>query len=143
MNWENLLKDKKIKVTRARIDILKILQECQKSMTAEHIYSIFCEHNKDVNISTIYRSLELFEEKNIVDKVFLPEGVNGFSLKKDDHKHRLKCEICNKEILVHCPFKQIEELINSEANFKITDHSITLKGICEDCNDKNNKGKYN
>jgi len=24
MNWENLLKDKKIKVTRARIDILKI-----------------------------------------------------------------------------------------------------------------------
>lgn len=139
MNWEELLKDKKIKITRARIDILKILEEYNKSLTAEDIYSIFCEQSKDVNISTIYRSLELFEENNLIDKVFLPEGVNGFSLKKDDHKHRLKCDLCKKEILVHCPIKQIEEIINSEAGFKITDHSITLKGICEDCNQKKNE----
>ena len=143
MNWEKLLKDKKIKVTKARIDILNILEKSNKSLTAEHIYSICCEHNKDVNISTIYRSLELFEEKHIVDKVFLPEGINGFSLKKDSHKHKLRCEVCNKEILVDCPIKQIEEIINCEAGFKITDHSITLSGICEECNEKNNKEKNN
>lgn len=136
MNWEEILRGNKIKVTKARIDILNILQEANKSITVENIYSVCTKANNNVNMSTIYRSLELFEEKKLVDKIFLTEGVNGFSLKKDSHTHKLKCDICEKEVFIQCPIKQIQELINLEAGFKITDHSITLKGICEECEDK-------
>ncbi|MBL4932442.1 MULTISPECIES: Fur family transcriptional regulator [Clostridium] len=137
MKYEELLKEKKMKITKGRMAILNILEENNKSLTAEEIYSLLGEQDNDVNLSTVYRTLELFDDKDIVDKLFLPEGCYGYSLKRDDHKHLLKCDMCSKEVLVPCPIKQIQEIINSEAGFKITEHSIKLHGICDECNKKN------
>ena len=45
----------------------------------------------------------------------------------------------NKEIEVPCPMQQIEELLRNQTGFKVKEHNLTLKGICEEC--INNKKK--
>ncbi|MEQ8155898.1 MAG: Fur family transcriptional regulator [Clostridiaceae bacterium] len=136
MEYEKFLKEKNIKITKGRVAILGILEASSKSLTAEDIYLILESKKMDINLSTVYRTLDLFEGKQVAQKVFLMEGSYGYSFKRDDHRHLLKCELCKKEVLVPCPIKQIEEIINSEAGFTITAHKIKLSGICAECKGK-------
>ena len=45
------------------------------------------------------------------------------------HKHYIKCIKCNKiKELDNCPFDNIKL-----SGFEITNHSLKIEGICEDC----------
>ena len=69
MNWEVFLKENGIRITNGRILILKIIESSTKGLTAEQIYEMCKDKNENLNLSTIYRSVELFEEKGIVKKI--------------------------------------------------------------------------
>ena len=63
MDPKELLKMKGLKVTNGRIKILNILSKSENSLSAENIYQIYLKNNININLSTIYRTLELFYEK--------------------------------------------------------------------------------
>lgn len=133
MNFDSFLKNKGLKVTKARIAILNVLTNSQKSLSAECILDECKGLGADINLSTVYRALELFEEKGIIDKFSLNEGRFSYRIKGEEHKHLLQCSICHKEIEVPCPMKQIEELMQSETGFTLIEHNLVMKGVCDKC----------
>lgn len=136
MNLNDFLRDRGIKVTKGRIAILKILLNANKSMSVESILEECKGEGVDINLSTVYRGVELFEEKGIVDKFLLDDGVATYRIKGKDHKHLLKCSVCNKEIEVPCPMKQIEEIVQNETGFTMIEHNLVMKGVCKQCKNK-------
>ncbi|MPQ44047.1 Fur family transcriptional regulator [Clostridium tarantellae] len=136
MNTIDILKEKDIKITKGRIDIYNILINVENGITADYIYMECKKQKKNLNLSTIYRTLELFQEKDLIEKFDLGEGKNSYSIKKNFHKHKLECNICHKEIEVPCPMHQIEEMLKNQTGFKLTEHKLVLKGLCKDCDDK-------
>lgn len=133
MSIERILKENSIKITKGRIAILKVLGESQEPLCAEDIYNITKKMNININLSTVYRGLELFDEKGLVDKFILNQGVYMYKLKGEEHKHLLECDICHKEVEVPCPMKQVEALVELNTGFKLTEHNLVLKGICNNC----------
>lgn len=133
MDIQKILKDKNMKVTKARIKILMILVKKKEGMTAEEIFDICREENININLSTVYRTLDSFYDHNIIDKYLLEDGVASYKLHKANHKHLLECDICHKEVEMPCPIGQIEELIKRQTGFTLTEHNIEIKGICESC----------
>lgn len=136
VNIENVLRQNSIKVTKARRTIFDIILNSENSISAEFIYNTCVETGDDINLSTVYRTLELFEEKEIVDKFDLGEGRYTYCIKKNSHMHTLRCSLCNKEIDVPCPMHQVEELVKNKTGFTLTEHHLILKGICEQCKNK-------
>ena len=136
MESKEFLKSKNIKITKGRIEILNILKNSENSLSAEKIYQIFKENNENINLSTVYRTLELFVEKEITEKITLNDGVFSYRLKKQTHRHHLKCDICHKEIEIPCPMSQIEEIVQNETGFTLTQHDLVLKGVCRECKNK-------
>lgn len=136
MNSELYLKNKNIKVTKARIEVLDLLLNIEHAVSADFIYEKFKEDNISVDLSTIYRTLELLESKNIVDKFDLGNGKYNYVLKKEVHKHILECSLCHKEIEIECPMLQIEEIIKNKTGFTLTEHELKIKGVCEECKKK-------
>lgn len=136
MDSNVLLKSKGLKVTKARVAILNILSDSDHSLTVEMIFEKLKDLAIDINLSTVYRCVEQFEEKEIVDKFVLKEGIFSYRLKGEEHKHLLECSICHKEIQVPCPMKQIEELVQSETGFTLMEHNLIMKGVCKDCKKK-------
>lgn len=130
---QKLFKEKEIKVTKARIAIYELLSNEKTSLKADDIYNKCKIINKNMNLSTVYRTLEIFEEKDLIDKFDLGCGKNSYAIKKNFHKHMLECNLCHKEIEVMCPMQSIEELVKLQTGFELTEHSLTLKGVCEDC----------
>ncbi|WP_396136383.1 Fur family transcriptional regulator [Clostridium sp. SHJSY1] len=131
--FNDFLKRYGLKVTKGRIAILEVLTKANKSMGADAIFEECKNNGVDINLSTVYRALELFEEKEIIDKFALKEGICSYRLKGEEHKHLLKCTICNKEVQVPCPMRQIEEIVQSETGFTLTKHNLVMTGICEEC----------
>lgn len=134
MDTNNILKLKELKVTKARKEILEIfLGKKDTSLNAEEIFSICRRSGKNINLSTVYRTLDIFLEKEILDKFILENGVSVYKIHKKTHKHILECDICHKEVEVPCPLKQIEEIVREKTGFTLTEHSLKMKGVCDNC----------
>ncbi len=131
-----ILKEKNIKITKGRIEILNILKNSEKSLSAEKIHQIYRCNDININLSTVYRTLELFEEKDLIEKITLNDGVFSYKLKGITHRHHLECDICHKEVEIPCPMLQIQEMVQNSTGFTLTDHDLVMKGVCKDCKKK-------
>lgn len=135
MNIEQFLRGNSIKVTKGRIIIIEVLQGCNSAVTVEYIYEQCKNRNVIIDLSTIYRNLELFNNKGIVDKFDLGDGKYSYIINPNKHKHILECTICHKEVEIDCPIRQVEQIIKNKTGFTISEDELDLKlkGICEDC----------
>ncbi|CAB1252014.1 transcriptional repressor [Clostridium sp. WLY-B-L2] len=138
MDVEKCLRKYNIKVTKARLNIMDILCKSEEAINAESIFKKCKEKNVNVDLSTIYRSLELFEIKKIVRKIDLGQGEYSYSIIREKHKHILQCKICHKQIEIDCPMQQVEEIIKSKTGFVFEEEKLDfkIKGICRDCRKK-------
>ena len=132
MIWENYLKENGIRVTVGRISILNIIEASDKGLSADSIYTECKKQENNLNLSTIYRTLELLEEKNVIKKINI-DGPAIFVLKKENHKHILQCDVCHKSVEIPCPMEEIEEAIKAQVGFSLTKHKLELNGICDKC----------
>lgn len=131
----DLLKQAGLKSTKPRIDILKILEHANNPLTAEEIFSRL--NNKDINLSTVYRTLNTFKENNIVKKEVNKKKENIFSLVGEDN-HILVCVKCHKKmVLKGCPYHEANEELEKETGFLIQDHNTEIYGVCPDCQNDN------
>lgn len=137
MKAKEVFAEHSIKSTKARINIYNIMSDNNEGLKAEDIYNICRDKGVDINLSTVYRTLEIFEETNIVGKYDTGENSYKYFLNHETHKHILECSICHKEIELKCPMRHIEEMVKDETGFVLLDHELFMKGICKDCS--NNK----
>ena len=79
-----------IKRTRQREDVFRVLTEAEEPLTAMEIFRRVIANTQDSNyaISTIYRSLAVFEENHLVEKTTLMgEDMAVYEWKREQHKH--------------------------------------------------------
>ncbi|NLC34205.1 MAG: transcriptional repressor [Erysipelothrix sp.] len=126
-----LLEKNNIKITQTRLDILELLSTNDQFLNAYDIKERF----KSINISTIYRTLNLFDEKEIVSKRY-NEELNCFTYKFIEHKHshRLICIKCKHVFnTTFCPMEVYEQNREATHNFMITDYVFEIHGYCQAC----------
>ncbi len=139
MNCESCLKEKKIKITRGRVVILNIIYNSVEPITADSIYEKSFSEGNNIDLSTVYRSLELFASKDIVDKFDLGDGKYNYKIKEYKHKHKIECSCCHKKIEIDCPMIPIEELIKNKTGFVLLEHELKMKAVCQECLEKLSK----
>ncbi|MBU5269901.1 Fur family transcriptional regulator [Clostridium cochlearium] len=137
MNIEKFLKENKLRVTKGRINILEVLSCNKDAITAEYIYHKLKERDINIDLSTVYRNLEIFNKEGIIDKFDVGDGKYNYLINPYKHKHILECAVCHKEIEIDCPIKQLEQIIKNRTGFTIEEElDIKIKGLCEECSEK-------
>ena len=135
---DNILKKASLKNTKQRSSVLKIIESSDEPLTAEEIFKIMIIENSQINLSTIYRTLNLLTGKNVLLKTLKGDGTASYELNKMSHKHYITCSVCNSSALIEsCPIKDISEAVSEKTGFKVTGHSLQLTGICSECMKKN------
>ncbi len=139
------MKDEKlpegIKWTKQRKDIFEVLKGAKKPLSAHDIYQeILKDSSIDTTnfaISTVYRSLAIFEEKGLLEKsILLGSDTAVYELCEGNHKHYAVCLSCHKLVpLKHCPFEHInhDHMESEEGDFVVTGHKLELYGYCKEC----------
>lgn len=141
-NFKEKLKEKGCKLTLQRRSVLDVLIEHNNAhLSTEEIYDKVKEKYPEIGLATVYRTVQLFEEMGIVDRLNFDDGCSRFELASEDtvhHHHHLICEVCNKVFEVeHDLLDEIESEIERKYQFKIHDHNVMFYGTCKECAQKN------
>lgn len=127
-----------LKVTLPRVKILQVLESAaQHHMSAEDVFRVLLEAGDDVALATVYRVLTQFEQAGLVTRHNFEGGHSVFEIAQDSHHDHLVCVRCNQvaEFMDEAIERRQKE-IAAAAGFKITDHSLTIYGVCRACSDK-------
>lgn len=126
------------KLTPQREATIRILINHENEhMCADDVYMRLKEIAPDIGIATVYRTLELFSETKIVNKVNFGDGVARYDLRGDKEGHCHSHIVCNKcgsvEEIQEDFLESVEESIRKTYDFNVLDHSLMFHGICKKC----------
>lgn len=119
--------------------ILKVLYYSNKHLSAEEIsFELKKNYQMDIGVSTIYRTMNFFEELNIVNTLDIKNSAKKYELSLTMHHDHLICTSCHN--IIEFVDEQIEEKqieIAKENNFRLTNHIMVLYGVCSTCQNHN------
>ncbi len=133
------LKKAGLKATLPRLKILEILENSdeQRHMSAEDVYKTLLGHDEDIGLATIYRVLTQFEAAGLVTRHNFEGGHAVFELNEGHHHDHILCVKCGRvDEFVDETIERRQQDIASTRGFTITDHSLTIYGICGECQEK-------
>lgn len=124
-----------LKITTPRVKILNILENAkQRHVSAEDIYRMLIDAGEDVGLATVYRVLTQFEAAGLVIRHNFEGDHSVFELNQGEHHDHLVCVKCGKvKEFVDEVIEQRQQAIAQNAHFKMTDHSLNIYGICQNC----------
>ena len=137
MEKTDYLSGRGIKKTRQRAMLLEILEEADAPLTASQIHALYSQKDESAWLSTTYRTLDLFCEKGIVNKLIPMENSSAqYELDRHVHKHYAVCKGCQKVLGIEtCPMESLD-INTKEGVFHITGHRLEVYGYCDDCYSK-------
>lgn len=139
----NKLKYNGLKITKQRIAILDILEKSEQPISAEQIYIILLDENISVSLSTVYRTLDVMTEKNMVTKITISQdGKTLYEINCELHRHYLYCLRCNKILTIkHCPLENYEQSLIDKTGYDIVGHKLNVYGYCPECKKKETESR--
>lgn len=132
MNITELFKSKNLKLTKQRRIVLDLISLLKDEATAKNIASRCIN---DVDNSTVYRIIDLFMERGLLDKNLNYNNEIYYSL-KEEHGHYFTCIKCHKKEKIECPLEVVENKLEVNKGYKILNHTVQIEGICKKCLDK-------
>jgi Fur family ferric uptake transcriptional regulator len=124
------LRQQGYRITTARRAVLSALLGSTEHQTADQVVRIVKETSPDVDPSTVYRTLSLFEDLGIVEHAHLGHGPAVYHLGRT-HQH-LVCEVCGTVIDV--PVDALDSLageLQERYRFQLRPGHFALMGYCE------------
>ncbi len=139
--FKALLRTNGLKVTNQRIAILEVLNNRPgKHLTAEEIYDYVRKKFPDIGLATVYRTIQLLSELNLIDKLNLDDGYVRYEIgsrnqeESSHHHHHLICLECgNIYAFQDDLLENLENRIKEILGFEVTDHEVKLYGHCKKC----------
>lgn len=124
-----------LKVTLPRLKILEILANADPHhMSAEDVYKTLLESGDDVGLATVYRVLTQFETAGLVKRHNFEGDHAVFEIEQGEHHDHLVCVKCGRvDEFIDEAIEKRQEVIAKQSGFKMTDHSLTIYGICKRC----------
>ena len=139
---EKELKSVGLKATAPRMRILEIFQKAHESgserhLTAEDIYKQLLNENIEVGLATVYRVLTQFETAGLIVRHYFGHDRATYEVDDGAHHDHIVCTRCGRvEEFVDKEIEKRQKQIASRLGFELEGHSLSLYGICKDCQKK-------
>lgn len=140
---EQICREGGAKLTPKRKNVLAILLNSDKPLSAYDIVDLYREtHKESLAPMSIYRMLDILSSLALVHKLSTENKYLACSHIACDHQHQvpqfLICKHCGKVAEKGIPANLIEALKDSieQADFTLVNSQIELQCICRECADK-------
>jgi Fur family ferric uptake transcriptional regulator len=130
----NFFKDKKLRLSHPRLLIYQVLSDTKTPLSPQELYQILLKKQKRIGLTSIYRSLDLFESMGMVFKI-----INGSSVKYklceiEDHHHHIICKACGNVVeLNFCDISDWSKKVTESTGYQVIDHQLNFYGFCKAC----------
>ena len=135
------LSEKGYRLTPQRLMILSAIEGSIDHISAEEIYAQVAAKYPHVNISTVYRTLELLKRLGMVYEINLGEGRIRYHSERRGHHHHLVCQNCGAVIDIdESTLSSLRDALLRDYSFRAELRHVAIFGLCEDCRKKSSRG---
>jgi Fur family ferric uptake transcriptional regulator len=138
---EDLCVKKGLRMTEQRRVIARVLSDADDHPDVEMVHRRAAEIDQRISIATVYRTVRLFEEANILERHDFGDGRARYEETPDAHHDHLidvesgrVIEFRNEEI------EKMQQEIAEKLGFKLVDHRLELYGVPLNKSDRKNRG---
>lgn len=133
--WEAKLRASGTRVTRARLLVLQALSELSHA-TGEELLARIAPAAPDLNLSTVYRSLEVLGEVGLVTHAHLHHGVVTFHAVDEPMHIHLVCRSCGQVSSIPADAADgLAAAVSDATGFHADLSHLVLHGRCATCAD--------
>ena len=139
-NIERLCVEKGMNMTEQRRVIARVLSSADDHPDVEEVHRRANELDSRISIATVYRTVRLFEEANILERHDFGDGRSRYEEVSDEHHDHLidvqsgrVIEFQNQEI------EALQEKIAKKNGMKLVGHRLELYGVPLDRADEANE----
>jgi Fur family ferric uptake transcriptional regulator len=128
------LRSQGYRLTPQRMMILSTIENSDNHISAEEIYEQVVARYTKVNISTVYRTLELLKQLGMIYEIDLGGGRVGYHPEGRGHHHHLICRKCGAVINVNeSVLFPIQAILLQAFNFDAELRHLAIYGLCDNC----------
>ena len=130
---EQLCVQKGLKMTEQRRVISRVLSDSQDHPDVEQVYRRAVELDPHISIATVYRTMRLFEEANVIERLDFGDGRARYEEARDEHHHHL-IDVQTGEVVEFSSdeLEVIKEKIARDLGYRLIGHRLELYGVRKD-----------
>jgi len=123
-----------VRMTPQRLMIVAAIESSSNHISAEEVFAEVLQKYPNVNISTVYRTLDLLEEMGLVTKTDLGDGRVRYHPADKGHHHHLVCRQCGAIIdLDESALAGLKETLRRDYGFVADLRHLGIWGLCVKC----------
>ncbi len=138
--FEAFLREKRLKMTDQRRQMVRAVLEKRGHFTADDLYRKLSGSGEPVSMATVYRGLALLEESELLEGHDFADGQRRYerALDREHHDHMI-CVDCRAVIeFTNERIEKLQEQAATQHGFTLDDHSLTLFVKCNELRDNGN-----
>lgn len=122
------------RMTAQRDVLLDVIEESGGHLDAESLYALARERDQRISLSTVYRTLSLLKEHNLVDEIHLSEEHHHYEPKSAEQHFHLVCTNCGAvEEFSGEIVDQLRAVLLRERGFEVHTLQLEIAGLCARC----------
>ncbi|MDX2102128.1 MAG: transcriptional repressor [Alphaproteobacteria bacterium] len=127
---ELLCIERGLKMTDQRRVIARVLSDATDHPDVEAVYRRAIEIDPKISIATVYRTVRLFEEAEILERHDFRDGRSRYEQLRDEHHDHLIDLISGKVIEFHnSEIEELQRRVAEALGYRLVDHRLELYAV--------------
>jgi Fur family transcriptional regulator, ferric uptake regulator len=124
------------RMTRQRQLVWDVLRAADRHLSADELLDAIRDHDPDLNLSSVYRTLALLVELGLAQEVRLGDAVSYWEPAHSDDEYHLVCDSCGN--VLHHPSELVDQIRDHlwGHGFEASEVKLVVHGQCRDCRDR-------
>lgn len=122
------------RMTEPRRAVARLIADRDGHFSAADLVSEARERRLAVGRATIFRTLDLLAELDLVERIDLPTGEHAYVACEPAHHHHVVCSRCGRSHDIDdAGLRAVVLDVAHRTGYRIDEHRLELFGLCPDC----------
>ena len=122
--------DRGMRMTDQRRVIARVLSDAEDHPDVEEVYARASAVDPRISISTVYRTVKLFEDAGIIEKHEFRDGRSRYEPTSEEHHDHL-IDLRSGEVIEfqNANIEKLQRIVARELGYRLVDHRLELYGV--------------
>ena len=125
---ERLCRERNLRLTGQRRVVARVLSESLDHPDVDTVYRRASRLDRNISIATVYRTLKLFEDANVLMRHDFGGGRARYEEAGDHHDHLIDIETGEVQEFYDAELEALKSRIAEKLGFELVDHRLELYG---------------
>ena len=122
--------EKGLRMTGQRVVIAEILEQAQDHPDVDQLHARAVAQDASISIATVYRTVKLFEESGLLERLEFGDGRARYEdAERDHHDHLIDMQTGEIIEFVDPEIEELQDRIAKRLGYKLKGHRLELYGV--------------